>query len=246
MKKLFFLSILAICLSLLTACHRQAHVRKVNTNHYAIDSTLNAIADSSYDEVLAKYRATMQDQLCEVLGYATEDMIVCRPECNMVNWTADALLAKAKQYCPQRVDMSLVNIGGVRCNWTKGELTRGNVFELMPFDNELVVVTLKGTDLLDLCQVFAQVGGEGVAGLRMAAEDKQLINATIDGNEIVPEGLYTIATSDYLSGGKDKLTPLTNRVDIWYSHLRIRDLYMEYIHEHPQVVAAVDGRMDVR
>lgn len=246
MKKLFFLALLCGSLGLFTACHRQAKITNVETSHYTIDATTDAEADSSYEAVLSKYRDQMHDQLCEVIGYATEDMNVRRPECNMVNWTADALLSEAKKYCPMSVDMALVNIGGVRCNWAKGELTRENVFELMPFDNELVVLTLKGEDLLELCQVFAEVGGEGVSGLRMSAEDRQLINASIDGNDIDPTGLYTIATSDYLAGGKDKLEPLTRRVELWNSHMRIRDLYIEYIVEHPQVVAAVDGRMDVR
>lgn len=246
MKKVILFVIVCGAMSLLTACHRQAKISEVRTSHYTIDATTDAEADSSYEAVLSKYRDQMHDQLCEVIGYATEDMNVRRPECNMVNWTADALLSEAKKYCPMSVDMALVNIGGVRCNWAKGELTRENVFELMPFDNELVVLTLKGEDLLELCQVFAEVGGEGVSGLRMSAEDRQLINASIDGNDIDPTGLYTIATSDYLAGGKDKLEPLTRHVELWNSHMRIRDLYMEYIAEHPQVVAAVDGRMDVR
>ena len=246
MRNTILFAFALLTIGVMTGCRKQMQVRSFELSHYDIDAATDSIADLSYEQALAPYKTALQEELNVVLGYAEAEMIVRRPECSMVNWTADALLVKARQYCPEHVDMALVNIGGVRCNWPKGDITRRNVFELMPFDNKLVVLTLSGQDILELCQVMAEVDGEGVAGLRMSAEDKQLITATIDGNAIMPEKFYTVATSDYLSGGKDKLTPLTNSVARWDSHRLIRDLYMEYITEHPQVVAAVDGRMDVR
>ena len=163
----------------------------------------------------------------------------------MLNWASDALLTKARQLYPGRVDMAVVNIGGMRCEWAAGDITRNDVFQLMPFDNELVVLTLRGEDILELCQVFAEDYGQGVAGLRMSAEDKQLIDAQIDGKEIEPEAYYTVATSDYLSGGTDHMTPLTHYVEIWRSERLIRDLYLEAVEEQDTIVAPVDGRMDI-
>lgn len=246
MKKTFIYLFPLVALFLLFACNKPAQVRSVETESIAIDATLDNIEDSDYIAVLAEKTALLDKELDVVIGYAPEDMCVRRPESNMVNWTADALLNKAKQYFDGRVDMSLVNIGGVRCDWKKGNITRRHIFELMPFNNELVVLTLRGEDLLELCQVMAEVGGEGVSGLRMQAEDKQLIAATIDGDNIVPEAYYTVATSDYLAGGKDKLTPLCQAVERWDSNRLIRDLYMEYATEQGQIVASVDGRMEVR
>ena len=79
----------------------------------------------------------------------------------------------------------------------------------------------------------------------MSAEDKQLIDAQIDGKEIEPEAYYTVATSDYLSGGTDHMTPLTHYVEIWRSERLIRDLYLEAVEEQDTIVAPVDGRMDI-
>lgn len=180
-----------------------------------------------------------------VLGYAPERMWVGHPECPMLNWSCDALLAKARQLYPGRVDMAVVNIGGMRCEWDKGNITRQNVFELMPFDNQLVVLTLRGEDILELCQIFAEDDGQGVAGLRMSAEDQQLIDAQIDNSRITPEATYTVATSDYLTGGTDHMTPLTRYIDIWRSDRLIRDLYIEYVQEQHTVTAPVDGRMTI-
>ena len=115
----------------------------------------------------------------------------------------------------------------------------------MPFDNRLVVLTLRGNDVLDLCQSFADTGGQGVAGLRMKAVDGRLAEVTIGGQFVDPQGLYTIATSDYLMGGADHMDALARYVDCWKSDLLIRDLYLEAVRIQDTICAQVDGRMEL-
>ena len=211
-----------------------------------IDSTLDAIQDSNYLAFMAPIQADLEVQLGVPIGYAPVDLTVHQPECTMLNWASDALLAMARQLSPEHVDMSVVNIGGMRCNWGAGNITFEHVFELMPFDNELVILTMQGKEILDLCDIFAQTGGQGVAGLRMKANKGAVLSAQIDGKQIVSEAYYTVATSDYLSQGTDGMVPLKNSVAVWKSDKRIRDLYIEYIKQVKTVEAQVDGRMDVR
>lgn len=220
-------------------------VGSVSTEAISVDSMLDAIQDTAYSSYLIPKQEEMQCQMNQALGYAPQPLKVYPPECPMLNWASDALLVKARQLYPGRVDMAVVNIGGMRCEWPAGNITRRHVFELMPFDNELVVLTLTGEDILELCQVFAEDNGQGVAGLRMSAEDKQLIEAQINGKNIEPEAYYTVATSDYLSGGTDHMIPLTHHVDIWRSDRLIRDLYIEAVQEQGTVTATVDGRMNI-
>ena len=248
MKRNTFLPFLGLLLFMLTACHRPVQVASVSTE--AIPVTADCIAAApavaeDYTAALAPKKAALEEEMSAVLGYAPEDMTVHRPECNMLNWATDALLAKARQHYDGRVDMAVVNIGGMRCEWRKGNITKQNVFELMPFDNRLVVLTLKGEDILELCQVFAEVGGEGVAGLRMQAEEAQLIDAQIDGRSIDPEAYYTVATSDSLAGGTDHMTPLPRHIAYWDSDLLIRDLYLEYVQEQKTISSTIDGRMQI-
>lgn len=237
--------LLALCIVALAACQKPMHTTSIETSSIAIDSSLDCIQDTAYIAALAPKRAALEKEMSEVLGYAPERLWVRAPECPMLNWATDALLTKARQLYPSRVDMAVANIGGMRCEWAQGNITRQDVFELMPFDNELVVLTLRGEDILELCQVFAEDNGQGVAGLRMAAEDRQLIEATIDGKPVDPEAYYTVATSDYLTGGTDHMTPLTRYVEIWKSDRLIRDLYLEAVREQGTIVAPVDGRMAI-
>ena len=246
-RNAYFLWFLVLVFSQ-TACHRAAQVGSVSTEAVPVSTDCIASAPAvaeAYAAALAPKKAALEAEMSVVLGYAPEDMTVHRPECNMLNWASDALLAKARQYYDGRVDMAVVNIGGMRCEWRKGDITKQHVFELMPFDNRLVVLTLKGEDILELCQVFAEVGGEGVAGLRMQAEEAQLIDAQIDGCSIDPEAYYTVATSDYLAGGTDHMAPLTRHIAYWDSDLLIRDLYLEYVQEQKTVSSTIDGRMQI-
>ena len=242
MKKIVFILVVFVGM---TACHRPFRIVEKSGSVLMIDSTLNVIQDSDYLAALAPIKEDLERQLGAPIGYAPMALEVYQPECPMLNWASDALLAQACKLCPNPVDMAVVNIGGMRCNWGKGDITFRHVFELMPFDNELVVLTMTGKEILALCEVFAQSGGQGVAGLRMSASKGALKSAKIAGKAIVPEAYYTVATSDYLSQGNDGMMPLKNHESLWKSERKIRDLYIEYIQQVKTVEAKVDGRMDV-
>ena len=243
MKKIVLLLLIAAGL---IACHRPLRIVSTTSEMMMVDSTLDAIQDTTYLQYLTPIKAELEQALNTPIGYAPEIMIVHQPECNMLNWASDALWAMAQQRYPEKVDMAVVNIGGMRCEWAAGDITQRHIFELMPFDNELVVLTMTGDEILNLCNVFVQRGGEGVAGLRMKARNGKLISATIAGKPILPTAYYTVATSDYLSQGNDGMTPLAQYQDLWRSEEKIRDLYIEYVQQVKTVQAVIDGRMDIQ
>lgn len=223
------------------ACQHPRVVIGKSSKIHMIDSSLDAVVDKEYVEYLAPIKADLEEQLNVVIGYAPEAMKVHQPECTMLNWATDALLAMAKQYSPEPVDIAVVNIGGMRCNWGKGNITFKHVFELMPFDNELVVLTLSGQDLLDLCQIFAKNGGEGASGMQIKVSNG-VVTATIAGEAVDPTRQYKVATSDYLSQGNDGMLPLKKSSHMWKSEQKIRDLYIEYIQQKGVVESQIDGR----
>lgn len=243
MKKIVLLLLIVVGL---IACHRPLRIVSTTSEVMMVDSTLDAIQDTTYLQYLTPIKAELEQALNTPIGYAPEIMIVHQPECNMLNWACDALWAMAQQRYPEKVDMAVVNIGGMRCEWAAGDITQRHIFELMPFDNELVVLTMTGDEILNLCNVFVQRGGEGVAGLRMKARNGKLISATIAGKPILPTAYYTVATSDYLSQGNDGMTPLAQYQDLWRSEEKIRDLYIEYVQQVKTVQAVIDGRMDIQ
>ena len=241
MRKFFFLTLLVACLCACT--HQPVRVTGCTTEAIPVDASSDYLQDSVYLAQLAPVKADLEKEMNVQIGYAAQEMWVREPECPMLNWASDALWEAAKRVYPGRVDIAIVNMGGMRCSWAAGPITRGMVYELMPFDNALVVLTLKGTDILALCESFARYGGQGVAGMRVKTIDGQLADVQIGGKAVNPKALYTVATSDYLSGGTDHMDALAKYVDYWSSDLLMRDIYLETVREQDTVRAAVDGRM---
>ena len=241
MRKVILLTLIAMSVM---ACNRQPKtVISSTTEAIPVNASADAIQDTEYLRQLAPIKAALEEEMNVQIGYAPENLWVGEPECPMLNWATDALWEAAKKVYAGRVDIAIVNMGGMRCSWQKGPVTKGCVFELMPFDNRLVVLTLKGEDVIALCESFARYGGQGVAGMRVKVLDNKLVDVTVGGKAVNPKALYTVATSDYLAGGTDHMDALTKYVEYWDSDLLIRDLYLEAVREQDTIRAAVDGRM---
>jgi len=238
---LFFASLL-----LLPSCQwQQKQVISAQTEAIRIDSSLDAIQDTAYLAMLAPKKAVVDKEMNVKVGYVADTLWVASPECPLLNWLTDALLHAAQRVCPHKVDVALVNIGGVRGEWLPGDLTFGNIYEIMPFENELVVITLTGQDIIDLCSSFAVFGAQGVAGMRVTIVDGQLADLTIDGKPVDPKKKYTLATSDYLIGGADNMEALTRYSECWKSKQLIRDLYIQEAQQQDTLRAVMDGRMKI-
>lgn len=243
MRKNFFY-ILAFAAGLVSCAHKPQVVSSMQAEFLPVDSTLDAIQDSSYLAALEPLKASLEEQLMIPLGYAPEALTSGRPESTLLNWACDALKAKADEAQEElglthSVDFAVVNAGGLRCEWAAGDITFRHVFELMPFDNELVILTLPGTEVMLLAENRRAQYGQGVSReLRVTPTD-----VTLNGLPINPEQDYFVATSDYLSGGADGLHALTHFTERVLTGKKIRDLYIDYVREVRIVEASIDGRM---
>lgn len=244
-----FLPTLAFGLIFAACGHKPLHVTSVSTEMLAVDSTLNAIQDSAYLAELEPKKATIERLSSEVLGYLPETMECYTPESPLSNWAADALLFPVRANRPDEADLAVVNVGGLRCNWPAGDLTVRNVFELMPFENEVVILTLTGEDVLLLADEVAEQGGQGVSGMTLEIVDGKAQNVLVQGKPVDKEKIYHVVSSDYLSGGNDGLTALSHYRTIEMVGITMRDQYIAYaktLTANGQPIAAKpDGRVKV-
>lgn len=212
----------------------------------AVDSTADALADSAYIASLAPLRAQMEAQMNTVIGRVARPVTVGQPESTLSNFAADVFRQAAGEWLGQPVDLAVVNIGGLRIDLPEGDITVGRMFELMPFENELVVLWLPGDSLLSLCDIIARVGGEGVSGLRMGIRDGHAVHPTVDGRPIDPQASYAVATNDFLAGGNDRLTPLAAHTRLEHTGVKVRELFIDYIREETAQGRAIDPQLDGR
>ncbi len=243
-KNLFFTILLAV--SLASCSHKTWTITHASSIKIPIDSTTEVLADKSYKAYLQPIKQKLDAQMNEVIGQASETMKGHAPESLLSNFNADVYRQAASDFLGEKVDIAIVNLGGLRTVVPAGNITVGKVFELMPFENELVVLWLKGDKLRDLLQFFAGVGGEGVSGLRMEISNGKAVNVTVDGKPLDVEKLYSIATNDYLAGGNDKMVQLAQYEKRVNTGVKIRTILLDYIKNETKKGNKIQSKLDGR
>lgn len=239
-----------LTLLMLPACIQQRWmVTEVNGKKIPIGTETEVLADQSYKAYLAPFKLQLDQQMNEVIGIATNDMPVFLPESPLSNFSADVYKEVAEEYLKAPIDIAIVNVKGLRTNIPAGPIKVSKVFELMPFENELVIVWLKGSELYGLLNFFASIRGEGVAGLRMGIKDGKAVDVLIGGKVLDPNKVYSIATNDYLAQGNDGMVQLEKSEKQENTGVKIRDMIIDYIRKvtakGEQVTAKVEGRITV-
>lgn len=234
----------------LTACsHKSWQITRATSTKIAIDSTTEATADKSYKEFLRPIKQSLDAKMNLVIGTTSELMRGHAPESLLSNFSTEVYREAGTNFLGANVDISIVNMGSLRTTIPAGNITIGKVFELMPFENELVIIWLRGDKLQNLIQGFARVGGQGVLGVRMEIQDGKAIHVTINGLALDPTKLYSIATNDYLADGNDRMQELAQSEKRINSGLKIRDILLNYIKGETakgnKISAKIDGRVTI-
>ena len=145
----------------------QYEITKVEGSMITIDSVWDTHPNAKAAEILKPYKEKVDAMMYEVIGTSAMKMDKGGPESLLSNLVAGVLQQAAVQVLGKPADMGLVNMGGLRNILPEGDITVGDVFEILPFENSLCVLTMKGTDLRRLFEAIASLHGEGVSGIRL-------------------------------------------------------------------------------
>ncbi len=245
--KIFSGTVLSVAL-LLTSCHSAYEVIKVEGGRVPIDSTWDARPDAEAIALLAPYKTKIDSIMYSVAGTAEISMDRSRPESLLSNLVADVLRESATEVLGRPADMGLVNIGGIRNSLTEGPITTENIYEILPFENSLCILTMKGTVLKKLFENIAAKGGEGVSGIQLKiSRDGKLLQGNIGGKPVVDDQTYTVATIDYLADGNDGMTILPQADQRECPEgATLRSLFMKYVKAQTAAGKKVTSRMEGR
>lgn len=229
----------------LAACTTTYNPQSVEWSDYRVKQ--QPVTDSSILKLLAPYSASLNATMNEVIANVAIKLEKKQPEGTLGNVLADAMLQQAQKKFGQHVDASFMNYGGIRLTEiTPGPLTRGKLFELSPFDNTLVLMTVTGDVLKQFLDRIAASGGWPVSGLQMQVTDKKPVQINIGGKPLDLNAKYTIALPDYVANGGDnmlmlKVLPKQDRGFI------LRDELQEYFtqlqKEGKSITSSIEGRI---
>lgn len=202
-----------------------------------IDKRLDARVPEEIKDLIKPYRAGVDSLMTRVpVGKTKNALAQNSPE--LLNWATDFVLERALELDPD-VELAIVNKGGLRRGLPKGTIHEGQIITMMPFNNLLTVIDIKGKDLLDTFEVMARADGNGVSkGVEVVyipgtpetqKKDAKVVSATLNGQPIDPERTYRIATIDYLANGGDYMTPLKNHTLVTRSHQVLYKDLLDYL-----------------
>ena len=216
----------AVCLTVLS-CHTAYQNQSLQYQSYRINNT--GSKDSSVAAFLQPYSDNVNKTMNEVIGIAEISLEKKQPEGTLGNFMVDAFLVMAKEKYNTHVDAAFVNYGGIRLTQLPaGNITSGKIFELMPFDNLLILQKIKGGVFQQLLDLVADRGGWPMAGITMQIKNKKAINVMIGGKQLDPNAVYTIANSDFIANGGDNADMLRPVSQITNGYL-MRDAIFDYI-----------------
>ncbi|MFH1490906.1 MAG: 5'-nucleotidase C-terminal domain-containing protein [Pseudomonadota bacterium] len=193
--------------------------------------------DVTLAELLKPYVAKTNELLSEVIGTAEKTFSragLKETETALGNMVADAMLWETQGL---KVDFAIQNGGGIRADLPGGRITKALIHEILPFDNTVMVLNLKGSDIKDL---FAFIGaiksGSGAfpqvsrgCRFKINRETGKCEDVRINGLPVDPGKIYKVATNSYMAMGGDGYGVFLRALDRYDTSRFQRDVVISYI-----------------
>ncbi len=237
-----FLSAMIILL-LFAACSPFYQVQQVTYAGYRIGTQPT---DSAMNVLLKPYSDSISKSMSAVVVTLANSLEKKQPEGTLGNMMADAMFTMAAEVYGQKPDAAFMNYGGIRLpSLSAGAITRGKIFELFPFDNILVLVTIRGEVFQHFLDHISGRGGWPVAGMTMKIKNKKATDVLIGGKKLDPAATYTIALGDYTANGGDDAYMLVGQPQLNKGYL-MRDAIFDYLKLYQQKGVALSVQPENR
>ena len=188
------------------------------------------------DSLILPYSDSLDAEMNVVIATLDQSMEKNRPNGLLNNWSADALLNAFALDVTDAPLMSLLNVGGLRNTLNEGDITIGDIFKVMPFDNEVVLVKMPLSSLGLIGDYLKKSGGEPISGAEYSKGELKLVNeATTD--------FYYILTSDYLLNGGDKMDFFQEKIEFKYVGYLLRDVFIQQAKLQKNLIIKNDNRI---
>jgi 2',3'-cyclic-nucleotide 2'-phosphodiesterase (5'-nucleotidase family) len=241
--------IVFISIAIFQSCSGPTKVKSVSTGSVEFNKQNSAVDSSAY-KLISPYKKEMDKIMNEVLVVSDSAFTKELPESTLGDLVSDAVLIQTNKHYQSSdnhpADICLLNNGGLRAQLPKGNITRGNVFELMPFENSIVILTLKGERIQQLFQSLVDNNGAPFAGARLVSKGKKITELKISGQPFDISKNYKVVTSDYLAAGGDKYDFFKEPLHVDTLNYKLRDAIIDYMVEENKKGNTLKSKKDGR
>lgn len=208
--------------------------------------------DAGVQSIVDRYLDLLGEELGKAVGEATTSILrgaTRGVESEMGNFVTDAM----REYMPN-VDFAFTNAGGLRSDIDAGPITLEEIYAVLPFNNTLVTMDLTGAQVRQVLEEGAnsQYGTVQVSGLTWAYDadspfGSRVTSVTLpDGTPLDEAATYKVGTNNFMAGGGDRFTTLTQGTGTVDTQINLVDTVVHYLEHSSPVDPQVEGRLTVQ
>lgn len=214
-----------------------------------LDSTYDAMLNPELVKYLERQKGRLDKEMNVVIAHCDESMVSFAPASPLSNFLTDMLLERATAYAPNAVekcDLALLNFGGIRTSINAGDVKVGHIYGVSPFDNYLVFIKVRGSELRKALSRFTDRKNEPFAGMQMVYRGSHPVKISIQGEPLDDNKIYTMVTLNFIAEGGDNILADVRYEQTFYTNVIFRDFLIKEISRMGAEGKTLTSKMDER
>ncbi len=230
------------------SCDDSKKLSQIKGKRIEINDTIPVNAE--VEKFIVPYRERVNKDMDKVISYSPDTYSKNDGELNTAigNLMADAVFEQSNPIFQKRtgnqIDLVLLNHGGIRSIISKGNITTKTAYQVMPFENYVVVVALKGRQVVEMVKFLSKKKkAHPIFGLQITLnDDYSLSKFTVNNLPVNPKKTYYVATNDYLYKGGDNMSFFKPNDSLYQLNYKIRNVLLDYFSERDTIAPSIDNR----
>ncbi len=227
---------------------KEVFLHKIEGQRIVIDHSLTE--DPNIEGFIKPFRDHINNDLDSVIAYSVGDYSpkTLEYETAIGNFLADITHELSNPIYKQRtgkdIDLVILNHGGIRAGIPKGNITARTAYQIMPFENSVVIVDLKGEQIKELIQYLSKAKRANPfsrLGLKLD-KDNNVIEALLNGKPIDYNKTYSVASIDYLYNGGSGMVFLKKGDNFHALDYKLRNVIIDYFKKTDTINLSTDNR----
>lgn len=245
--KLHFVTILTLLIFI--SCSTPNYITKIEGKNKPIHESF--LENQAVIDFIKPYQKQLNKDLDSVISYTAENLDKSKGQwqTNIGDMFADATLELSAPIFEKRhqrkIDFCLLNQGGIRAMIPKGNITKRNAFEVMPFENSAVVVELSGENIKEMVDLFVKdKQPHPLSGIAINLDKKNNVTEIlINDKKLDLEKKYLVLTNDYLANGGGNMSFFLKKTAIFDLDYKLRNILIDYFLKYKKIKIAAKKRV---
>ena len=207
------------------------------------------VFDCGSTPAMARAMLAVQPEMAELKQYictTSRPMDSHFPESELSNLLVDRLMLCAEELTGKKVDLGIMNFGGIRVDLPQGDVLLDDIVSMLPFKNHICYVELSGEDVQYMFDGLARRRMQVIGGARVTVNEGRIKSLEIGGEPLDSTRTYGVATIDFLLDGGDSIYVARNAKDLIITDVLVRDVLLPYAVELGQKGEPLEYNTDGR